>query len=67
MPEVDPDAYLALAIDCLRRSRSESADGWMYVAIAKAWINLADRAEVEPDPNIEEESQEALADAPALH
>jgi hypothetical protein len=67
MPEVDPDAYLAFAVDCLRKSRSESADRWMYVVIARAWINLADRAEVELDPNGRAKGPEAVADAPAFH
>jgi len=47
MQHADADAYLALAVDCLRKARHEDSDSWMYEAIANAWMKLADR--VDPD------------------
>ncbi len=59
MQEIDTaDTFLALAVDCLRKARHEGADRWMYVAIANAWINLADRAEVD-DASQSEAGREA--------
>jgi len=60
MQDANIDTYLALAVDCLRKARNESADRWMYIAIANAWVRLADGAtmdnallaehETEPEP-----------------
>jgi hypothetical protein len=60
MKEVDADAYLAFAVDCPQKARHEIEDRWMYVAIANAWVKLADHAEAEAVP-------EAEANAPAFH
>jgi hypothetical protein len=70
MQEVDAaDTYLALAVDCLRRAGREGADRWMYVAIANAWIKLADSAEVDDDASQgdRETSPEDEANVPAFH
>jgi hypothetical protein len=60
MKEVDADTYLAFAVDCLEKARREIEDRWMYVAIANAWVKLADHPEAEAGP-------EAEANVPASH
>ena len=67
MQEVDAaDTYLALAVDCLRRARHEGADRWMYVAIANAWIKLADSAEVDEDTSQGDREADEVT-VPAFH
>ena len=63
MQHDDPDIYLALAVECLRKARYESSDRWMYVALANAWVSLADRADVEAFHGPTDEGQ---ADADGL-
>jgi hypothetical protein len=66
MQEVDADTYLTLAVDCLRKARHESQDRWMYVAIANAWIKLADRAEADDASHGDHQAGRTEANVPAL-
>ena len=68
MQEVDADTYLALAVDCLSKARGESEDRWMYVAIANAWVKLADSAGADDASQGDHEAgPEAEANLPAYH
>ena len=67
MRDIDADTYLALAVDCLQKARYESEHRWMYVAIANAWVKLADHAEAENGSRSDLEADpEAEANIPAL-
>jgi hypothetical protein len=66
MQHADADAYLALAVDCLRRAREEENDSWMYVAIANAWMSLADRVETDDEAD-EPQDDTTPAEAVARH
>ena len=67
MQHADADAYLALAVDCLRKARHEEGDSWMYVAIANAWMKLADGVDADAEPDLADDLTKLPANDLAIH
>ena len=61
-------ANIALAVDCLRKAKDESEDGWMYATIAQAWVKLADGIDTDDaSPGDHEGGPDAEAKVPDFH